>query len=715
MAKQQMKTVTFIKAFMPVRMFMILLTFLIPFRSFSEDKYSYASMKSALVKTLKTTYLDNAYTQNIDHFYSITCDSLIKKKLKIDNRPIKDILTKLFEVSNYNLNSGNITFLGIPSLNSNFLTTIKMYKKNSITNLYKDINYVQSNIMASVFEGLFVADTIMDIVSLKEMFYQPYFISSRIELPQYESYKDTLLYELANVAPVILSRKLNDNDTFYTSLVKRSNKLTVKAVSQIKTDTYYDKLLPFSLAILENRTTAEDVKKLTMVPQDYYHAFVEEAIRLHISPEPEVSSFLEQPITELNKKFGNYYFIKEINDLHESPDNTRFAVVNTLSAKELYFLMLAGSYDLVQEGSSALYTSSFLYLYKKFLKESGKTGKDGINKFFEDINYYHFDKFISNVADYGLVADLVNNLNEEKISQYLVKYLDNLPNKQLTDNEIILDATTMAEILFEIRNHNLLKNNLIDQISSIEKQPKVKNQLIYQRIFQVYKNILSDSYKNEADNTYDVLKVSSLQRNNKIVQVSFFYDDEDAISSFASSLTTYDSKMWDKKDMGNYIVLSSKAGNAVKVFMNKPNTKQGCDSAQNDMLRAIAKEGYEVTSFIHRGHSYHLSQSLQKITPSCQFVFLGSCGGYKQVLKVFQLNPNANIIATRSVGSKLINDPLLGKINSDIVNNKDVNWDALWKETGSKFQTKLTKDLFAGYTAPNKYVGIKFIRKVYNY
>ena len=92
----------------------------------------------------------------------------------------------------------------------------------------------------------------------------------------------------------------------------------------------------------------------------------------------------------------------------------------------------------------------------------------------------------------------------------------------------------------------------------------------------------------------------------------------------------------------------------------------------------------------------------------------GSCGGYKQVLKVFQLNPNANIIATRSVGSKLINDPLLGKINADIINNKDVNWDALWKETGSKFQSKLAKDLFAGYTAPNKYVGIKFIRKVYN-
>ena len=149
--------------------------------------------------------------------------------------------------------------------------------------------------------------------------------------------------------------------------------------------------------------------------------------------------------------------------------------------------------------------------------------------------------------------------------------------------------------------------------------------------------------------------------------------------------------------------------------MNKPNTKQGSDSSQNEMLIAIEHEGYEVTSFIHRGHSYHLMQSLRKMTTSCQFVFLGSCGGYSQVLKVFELNPDVNIIATRSVGSKLINDPLLDRINSDMVNNKDINWDVLWKEFNTKFQSKQTKDLFSAYIPPNKYIGVKFIRKVFNY
>lgn len=691
--------------------FLTFFSLVIPFTSFGEE-VSYAKTKAALVKTLRMTTIDKAYTQSIDHFYFTTCDSLVKKKLKIDNRPIKDILTKLFEVSNSNINTGTITSLGIPSLNYNFLLTLKMYKKNSVTNLYMGINYVQSNILAIVFEGLFVADTIKNIVGLREMFYEPYFISSRIEMPQYAPYKDTLLYALANVAPEILTKKLADNDTFYTNLVSNTNKISVKAVAQVKTDTYYDKILPFSLAILENRTTVDAVKKLTLVPQDYYHAFVEEAINLHTNSNAEISTFLEEPITTLNKKFGNYYFIKEVNDLHESADNTRFKVVSTLSAKELYFLMLAGSYDLVIEGSSALYTSSFIYLYKKFLKE---TEKEGLNKFFEDINYYQFDKFISNVSDYGLVANLVKNLKEEKIILYLGKYLNELPNKQLTDNEIILDAMTMAEVLYEIRDNESLKNNLVENISKIKNQPKLQNQLIYQRIYGVYEDILLDKYKYETDNTYDILRVKNLQKNNIIVQASLFYDDEDAISSFGSSTASYDAKMWEKKDLGSYIIFNAKQGNSMKVYMNKPNTKEGSDSAQNIMLRAIEQDGYEVTSFIHRGHSYHLPQSLRKLTASSQFVFLGSCGGYKQVLKVFQLNPNANIIATRSVGSRLINDPLLERINTNLINNKDINWDALWQETDSKFQSKLTKDLFAGYTAPNKYIGIKFIRKVFNY
>jgi hypothetical protein len=683
---------------------------LLSFTASSQD--SYAVSKARILKTLKVRYIDKEYTQHIDRFYSTTCDSLIKKKITIDKKPIKDILIKLFDVCNNKINARAITSLRIPSLNQDFLLTIKTYNKGSIVNLYRNINVTKSNLLQNVFEGLLLGDSIKTINGLREMLHDPYYISSRIQISQYAAYRDSLLYALANGAPHILSRKLADNDTFYTGLVSNSSSMTVKAISRLTMDDLYERTLPFSLAIFENSINIDSIKKLTLVPQDYYHAFVKEAIRLHTSTDPEVHAFLKQPIADLNKKIANHYFIKQINDLHESPDNVRFVSINTLPLSDLYFLLVAGKNELVIGGSDALYTSSFLYVFKKFLKDADK---EGLDNFFDDIGYYEFDGFISNISDYGLVDELVNNLNEEKVARLIGKFLAGLPNKQLTDNEIILNSMTMAEVLYEIRHHEGIKNYLVGEIDRIQKLPRMQNYFMYQRMYGGFKDILFNKDEYTSDNSYDVLQVKRLQKQDNIVQACFYYDDEDASSSFASSTASYNGKQWDKKDLGNYIVLSSRTGNKMRVYMNKPNTKQGSDSSQNEMLKAIEQDGYEVTSFIHRGHSYHLMQSLRKMTTSSQFVFLGSCGGYSQVLKVFELNPDVNIIATRSVGSKLINDPLLERINTDMVNNRDINWDILWKEFNTKFQSKQTKDLFSAYIPPNKYIGVKFIRKVFNY
>ncbi|MBL0202235.1 MAG: hypothetical protein IPP81_19405 [Chitinophagaceae bacterium] len=683
---------------------------LISFSATSQDNY--AGAKARIIKMLKVRYIDKAYIQNIDRFYSVTCDSMIKKKVTIDNKPIKDILIRLFDICINKMNAKAVTFLRIPSINSDFLLTVKTYNRSSIVNLYRNINVTKSNILQYAFDGLLLGDSIKTINGLREMLHDPYFISSGIKLPQYAAYKDTLLYAMANGAPDLLIKKLAAHDTTYTQLVNNSKSISVRAITRIKMDEYYERAIPFSLAIYENRITEDSIKKLTLVPQDYYHAFVNETIRLHTSADAETQSFLKQPIANLNKKIANHYFIKAINDLHESPDNVRFVSINTLPVSDLYFLLVAGRNELVIGGSEALYTSSFLYVFKKFLKEADK---EGLDKFFEDIAYYGFNDFISNISDYALVDELVNSLNEEKVALLFGKYLAGLPNKQLTDNEIIVNAMTMAEVLYEIRHHQGIKNSLITEIDKIQKQPRLQNTFMYQRMYGGFKDILNDKDEYNSDISYDVLQVQRLQKQDNIVQACFFYDDDDAASSFASNTATYDGKLWEKKDLGNYIIYNSRSGNKMQVYMNKPNTKQGCDSSQNEMLLAIEQEGYVVTSFIHRGHSYHLGQSLRKMTASGQFVFLGSCGGYSQVLKVFELNPDVNIIATRSVGSKQINDPLLDRINTELVNNRDINWSALWKEFDTKFQSKQTKDLFSAYIPPNKYIGVKFIRKVFNY
>lgn len=668
--------------------------------------------KVKLVETLKKRYIDTAFMQSIDRFYLTTCDSLLHENFSVDGRPGKEILTRLFEVSIENIETKSLSPMQVTALNHNFLSILKTYKKKPLIHVCMNMHATQNNILQSVFSGLLVGDSIKTYAGLQEMLYNPYLISSRIELPEYKAFRDTLFYTLANGAPEVLLSKLTVHDPFYAALLEKSDNKTVIAVSKIAPDKYYDMIIPFSMALFEERITADQIKDLVLLPKDYYHAFVMEIIGLHKSNNAVDSSFLNESFLNLNKKFANYYFIKQINDLHESPDAVRFAVLNGMSATDLYFLLLGGSSELVLGGASALYTSSFLYVYKKFLNE---VSKEGLDKFLDDIGYYEFDRFIVNISDYGLVDDMVHKLNEEKVAGLLEKYLTRLVDKQYTDNEIVLNAMAMAELLYEINHHHTIAAILVNRINKIDTQLLGKESYLYDRIYRGFKDILLNKGEYTNDKIYDVLDIKRLQSNKSIVEASFFYDDEDGFSSFDNCTRTFDMKIWNREDKGNYIVYSSRIGNNMRVYMNKPGTSQGCDSSQAEMLQAIDREGYKVTCYIHRGHSYHLLNSLNKMTSSAQFVFLGACGGYNQVLKVFQFNPDVNIIATRGVSSRLINDPMLARINSDILNNKDIVWDKIWPEFTALFKSDYVKDLFSSYIQPNRYIGVKFIRKVFNY
>ncbi|RYY69476.1 MAG: hypothetical protein EOO13_09420 [Chitinophagaceae bacterium] len=680
-----------------------LFLFLLPFVVSAQNDSAFRSAKSRVLRTIKSRPIDKIFTQKIEHFYGITCDSLLQKNVMVEDRSMLVILTRLFNATDEKLQKKTINILRIPSVNEYFLETLREYKRQPVNKLLRDIGISQSSILESAFDGTKLGDSIHLVVSIREMLNSPYFISTRLSNDIYIPYRDTMLYYLANTAPEILNEKLASKDALFTTLVKNSGNKTVKAVTAFEKDIYYEKMLPFGLAIQENLFTADSIRKLTQTPSAYYRAFIDETLRLYGSENRMVKTYLEKPIVELNKTLAAKFYIDDINLLHESPDNVRFKSIENLSSRELYFLLVGGT--------GQLYTSSFLHLYKKLMMT---TEKEGLDNFLSNIHYYQFGQFVSNVSVYGLVDDLVEHLQPEKFAQLMGNHFRTVLSTQLTDNEVVLNAMTISEILYEIKRQPVVQRILLEQVNQFGKS-RMQKDVMLQRLFAGFENILQNKTDYTADPTYDVLPVERLQRNNEMVQVHFFYDDEDGTSSFASSLASYDKKDWEKKDTGNYIILTSLSGNNMKVFMNKPMTKPGSDSTQDEMLRDIASQGYEITSFIHRGHSYHLYQSLRKISPSCQFVFLGSCGGYSEALNVFELNPDVNIIVTRNIGSKLINDPLLQKINQDLVAGQDINWDETWAAFDTKFTSKQTRDLFSSYIPPNKFIGVKFIRKVFSF
>ena len=151
--------------------FYLFVMILFPLFSFAVDKPDYKKSRTMLVATLKSKYYGEAYSQNINNFYFKTCDSLIKRKVKIENQSIKNILAALFAVSADKLSQRDIYTLGIPSLNYSFLQVVKAYKKQPVNDLLMKINFTESNILAEVFSGFSISDSIRNIIGLKEMLY----------------------------------------------------------------------------------------------------------------------------------------------------------------------------------------------------------------------------------------------------------------------------------------------------------------------------------------------------------------------------------------------------------------------------------------------------------------------------------------------------------------------------------------------------------------
>jgi hypothetical protein len=56
------------------------------------QKILHIPSKDKLISTLKKSNIDKDYTEAIDRFYFITCDSLINKKVTIDSKPVKKFL-----------------------------------------------------------------------------------------------------------------------------------------------------------------------------------------------------------------------------------------------------------------------------------------------------------------------------------------------------------------------------------------------------------------------------------------------------------------------------------------------------------------------------------------------------------------------------------------------------------------------------------------------
>jgi hypothetical protein len=102
------------------------------------------------------------------------------------------------------------------------------------------------------------------------------------------------------------------------------------------------------------------------------------------------------------------------------------------------------------------------------------------------------------------------------------------------------------------------------------------------------------------------------------------------------------------------------------------------------------------------------------VTPATNLAILGSCGGYQEVFNVQAKSADAQVISTKQVGSKTVNEPLLMMINRNILEEKDIHWVQLWSDLDKQLKKdKKAYAYFVDYIPPHKNIGL-LVSKVYH-
>jgi hypothetical protein len=204
-----------------------------------------------------------------------------------------------------------------------------------------------------------------------------------------------------------------------------------------------------------------------------------------------------------------------------------------------------------------------------------------------------------------------------------------------------------------------------------------------------------------------------------VVQQVFFYGDEDGKGIFNGFVNSFPKTEYSVKMQPEWVEIKSIKGKKnIWVYANRPlsNDQNLDDTAQVHLGKYLRNLAIYPSIVIHRGHSYWLPRTIDRMPGDAKIVVLGSCGGYKNLNQILDICPDAHIISTKEIGKGDINKPVINYLNQNILAGKTIDWRQMWAsltKVFSKDPNKEVRESWESYVPPYKNLGAIFI-KAYN-
>ncbi len=535
-----------------------------------------------------------------------------------------------------------------------------------------------------------------------------------------EPFADSILNATCKNDPTQVYKYSQDPGSVVGKLIHNSTNPAVKTVARLSSLPSPLLYFPFLDDIVSGKKQTDSLKKIIGDGENgcdnaaYYKLLVKTEIEYSkrmSRGDTAIAMFGPNGLRDMLQRKAIKDFITPINELHEKPENVRMKAIDSLSPIDIYYMIVMGE--------SEIYTSSYKHSFTRMLQRLGK--KPATDSLLMSINFDYFKKFIKMAANFNRL-DTFLNLMPAASAENLMK--DFVAKLEATTS--LEDAVDVADSYSSINNKKL-QANILTYVGENEQRCTKENNNRGKIIYSLLKTIfLSADSSNKIDLSeaigippiYTIENKNLADDSGRIVQQVFFYGDEDGLNFFPRFMNSFSPRQWNINNSNKeWVEIKSLTIPKVWVFVNRPlnNDKNLDDSAQIHLNNYLKQNNLKPTLITHRGHSYWLNRTIARMAGDAKIILLGSCGGYKNLSKLIEINPDAHIISTKQIGTGDINTVIASELNQILLSGKPLIWRNMWDGLGTLFakQPKGIKENFDDYVPPYKNLGAIFI-KAYN-
>lgn len=589
----------------------------------------------------------------------------------------------------------------------------------SMAPFIQEVPYALGRINAEIFsENKGYADS-KKILYQKFCVINPDKILQTIEPYINEPFADSLIVISCKFNPTSIYSVAQAAESKLGMLVHRNkNPLVVAVVELSKTPNalFY---FPFLDDLLKGRKTVESIKKYVGDGETgydsvgYFKLLVQteiEYFKRMVSPAKDTPIALFGPngLREVLRTKAIQHFVTPINTLHDlSNINQRMRSIDSLSAVDIYFMMVMSE--------SEIYTSSYKHSFFRMLQRLGAEPRT--DSLLLSVHFDFFKKFIKMAANYNKLDTFLKFMPKQSSETLMRGFIANLDN---TGN--LEDAVDVADSYSSI-NDPVLQSTILGYVIENEKKALQNNNSRGKTIYSLLKSIfLSADSTNKIDLTsvlgipsiYEIENKDIRDDSGRIVQQVYWYGDDDGKKFFPAFISSFSPKEWIISPGKEWYEIRSRKGN-VWVFANRPldNDANLDDSAQVHLNNYLAENNMLPSVVVHRGHSYWLPRTIKRMAGNARIVVLGSCGGYKNLNDIIDVNPDAHIISTKEIGTGDINRPILNYLNQTFESGNKLVWKTMWASLTRLFAndpSRAVRESWEDYIPPYKNLGAIFLK-----